>query len=235
MAISNYFGAPSLDPSIKTSTTKYEYDPTQEFINRLIAQNYSSGNGTVSPTVTSGIDKMISQPGAIGDIAGDQFAAISKPLLDAQQDAFKIQNQNTMDMFRKAGVGSLQSGAFGQAVRQQAADQGRQQQALLASNYIPLVSQLSNNTLGGINAGLKVPGANMDSLAGILSAYGRAPLSQTTTQTGGNTGGSGGTSYVAQTGGGFDLMSPVETPQAPNWWDRGYDPSLSSPTGRTGA
>jgi len=223
---SKMFGSPSLDPSIKTSTTNYEYDPTQEFVNKLIQQSYSAGKGTVSPTVTAGIDQMITQPGAVGDIAGSQFASIAQPLLEQQQAGFKIQNQNTADAFRKAGVGSMQSGAFAQAVRQQAADQGRQQNALLASSYIPLAANLSSNVLGGINAGVKVPGANMDSLAGILSAIGRNPLSTTTTQTGMNEGGAGArTTQLSYPG--PSTIEHMPSPVYPEWMGKTYAPTAS--------
>lgn len=214
------FGSPALDPSIKTSTTKYEYDPTQQFINQLIGKAYSSGSGTVSPTVTAGIDQMITQPGAVGDIAGSNFAAIAQPLLQQQQEGFKIQNQNMSDMFRKAGVGTQQSGAFAQSVRQLAGDQGRQQQALLASNYIPLAGQISNNMLGGINAGLKVPDANMGSLAAILSAYGRTPLSTTTTQTGVNDSGSG-SRITPMSYPGPSTIEHMPSPVYPEWMASG--------------
>jgi hypothetical protein len=215
---------PSTTPSRtdSNSITRHEYDPTQEFITQLIGQMYQTGNGTVSPTVTAGIDKMISQPGAVGDIAGENFAAIAQPLLEQQQAGFKIQRQNTADAFRKAGVGSMQSGAFAQAQRQQAADEGRQQNALLASSYVPLASNISNNVLGGINAGVRVPGANMDSLSGILSALSRSPsatmTSQSQTTAPPNPAGSGSLLPAV----GPSTMPPVSSPDYPDWMAKGY-------------
>jgi hypothetical protein len=217
------WATPSTTPSRTDSNsyTRHEYDPTQEFITQLIGQMYQTGNGTVSPTVTAGIDKMISEPGAVGSIAGKDFAAIAQPLLEQQQAGFKIQNQNTSDMFRKAGVGSMQSGAFAQAVRQQAADQGRQQNALLASSYVPLASNISNNVLGGINAGVKVPGANMDSLSGILTALGRSPTATMTAQSQTTAPPpSGPVSLLPARG--ESTMPPVSSPSYPEWMAKGY-------------
>lgn len=179
---SNLFGTPALDPSIKQSTTSYNYDPTAQFISKLIGDKYASGQGTVAPEVMGGINQLITNPGAIGDIAGKQFADISKPLVDAAQYGYKNEQNTLRDTLRKNGA--LQSGASAYETRRLLENQGNRTNQMLAASYIPLTQQLSNNVIGGVGAGLKVPGANMDSLASILAAYGRMPLSQSTTQTG---------------------------------------------------
>lgn len=216
MADSPFLAPGGTAPGTTTQNTNYTYDPSMQFLSNILRGSYGS-NGMVSPTVTGGIENLISNPGAVGNIAGQQFHDIAAPLLQEQQAGFRMQENNLRDMFRKNGVGSLQSGAFAQAGKQQVADEGRQQNSLLASSYIPLTQNLANQQIAGVNAGLKVPSANYDTLANLLNAYGRAPLSSDVTKTGVE--GLAGGSLRAGGGGTGWLDQPFVSPTAPDWWN----------------
>lgn len=167
-----------------TSTTSRQYDPgIQQFINSLLGR--AAGTDYNVPEYTkSALENITLNPGSTGNIAGQQMGQIISPLLREQAEAQKLQNQGTMDMFRKAGAGSLQSGAFAQAARQQAADQGRAQERIISANYIPLLSEANKTVMGGITAGLGMPGAEaagQQSLNQILSTLYQSPT-RTTTQ-----------------------------------------------------
>ena len=188
--------APAIANMGNRSTTTNVYDPnTQNFINQLLGkamENASAGKSFgVADYTKSALETITTNPGDTGDIAGRQFQQIAAPMLEAQQAGFKLQQQNVSDMFRKAGMGTQQSGAFAQAGRQMAADQGRQQQQLIASNYVPLLSEANKTVMGGINAGLAMPGAeaagqapetaNQQNLSNILGTLYNRPMTTSTT------------------------------------------------------
>ena len=178
--------APAIANLGSESTTTNVYDPrTQNFIDQLMGRiSGNASNFNVQDYTKDALKNITLNPGSTGDIAGEQFRSISQPLLEAQQAGFKLQQQNVSDMFRKAGVGTQQSGAFAQAGRQMVADQGRQQQQLIASNYMPLLSEANKTVMGSIDAGLRMPGAEaagQGSLNDILGMLYGKPTSTTTT------------------------------------------------------
>jgi len=181
--------SPTVTPMIANlpsqSTTTRSYDPAFErFMNQILARTTSGPSFNVPGYTETALQNLTENPGSVGNIAGQNFNQIAAPLLQAQQQGFKLQNQNLMDMFRRTGnVGSLQSGAFAQAARQQVNDQGQQQQNLIASNYVPLLNNATQTSLGSINAGLNYPGAQaagQASLNQILGILAGAPRSTST-------------------------------------------------------
>lgn len=158
-------------PGSEARSTNYTYDPFQKFLASLLAGRLTSSGGSVSPTVTAGIENMITNPGGVGDIAGANFEKISAPLVNSLIPQEKRETSQLKDLFRKAGVGSMQSGAFAQAGRDLVGDQASRRNQLLASNYVPLSGQLSGNVLDAIRSGINVPQANVASLAGLASAF----------------------------------------------------------------
>ena len=184
--------SPTVTPMIanlgSTSTTQNKYDPAiNNFIMGLLGQSAQNMQNFNVPGYTmDALQNITANPGMTGDIAGAQFGQIAAPLLQQQQNAFKIQQGNLSDMFRKAGMGTQQSGAFAQAARQLVGDQGQQQQQLLASNYMPLLGEANKTVFGGINAGLAVPGAQaagQSSLSNLLATLYNKPTSTTTSGT----------------------------------------------------
>ena len=178
--------APAIANLGSESTTTNVYDPrTRNFIDQLMGRiSGKTQDFSVQDYTKNALQNITQNPGSTGNIAGEQFRSISQPLLEAQQAGFKLQQQNVSDMFRKAGVGTQQSGAFAQAGRQMAADQGRQQQQLIASNYMPLLSEANKTVMGSIDAGLRMPGAEaagQGSLNDILGMLYGKPTSTTTT------------------------------------------------------
>ena len=158
-------------PGSESRSTAYTYDPFQRFLAQLLSGRLQSSGGSVSPTVMAGIENMITNPGGVGDIAGANFEKIAAPLVNSLIPQEKREVSGLQDIFRKAGVGSMQSGAFAQAGRQLIGDQAGRRNQLLASNYIPLSGQISNNVLDAIRSGINVPQANVASLAGLASAF----------------------------------------------------------------
>ena len=197
-----------------TSTTTRQFDPgIAAFINNLLGRVGGSTDYNVPEYTKSALESFVRTPRApremvdpsgAWDLAGQQFSKISAPLLREQAEGQKLQNQATMDMFRKAGMGTMQSGAFAQAARQQAADQGRAQERIIAGNYIPLMGEatktagltneaiasmnqaeraIDQSRLAGITTGLGLPGAEMagqQNLTQILSTLYQSPTKITT-------------------------------------------------------
>lgn len=158
--------SPTVTPMIANlgsdSTTKRKYDPAfEQFMAGIFGRmnNGQAQNFNVQDYTMDALRNLTTNPGGVGDVAGQQFGQIAAPLLQQQQNAFKTQQGNLSDMFRKAGMGTQQSGAFAQAARQLVNDQGQQQQQIIASNYMPLLQNATNTQMGAINAGLNVPGA----------------------------------------------------------------------------
>lgn len=180
--------SPNVTPMVadlpSSSTTAREYDPgIQQFIANLLGRAAGT-NYNVPEYTKSALENITMNPGATGDLAGQQMSQIMAPLLREQAEGQKLQNQGMMDMFRKAGMGSLQSGAFAQAARHQAADQGRAQERIISANYVPLLGEANKTVFGGINAGLSMPGseaAGQQSLNQILGTLYQNPT-RTTTQ-----------------------------------------------------
>jgi len=173
----NLSGAGALKTGAENTTVNRTYDPTQQFISNYLQQLYASGGAKVSDETTAGINGLIQNPGATGDIAGQQFQQISKPLVDSLQEGYRTEQNSLRDIMRKNGA--LQSGASAFETRRLIENQGNRTNQVLASNYVPLVNQLNSNVQAGVNAGVHAPQANTSSLAGILSAYGSSPTSTT--------------------------------------------------------
>ena len=184
--VSNIGGdrSPAIANLGSNSTTTRQYDSaTQNFINQLLG-NVNQQNFNVQDYTKQALQNLTQNPGSVGDLAGQNMQQIIRPLLDAQQEGFRIQNRNASDMFRRAGVGTQQGGAYGQTIRQLAADQGRQQQQLIAGNYVPLLNNATQTIQGSIDAGLRLPGsesAGQAGLSGILGILANNPKSTSTT------------------------------------------------------
>jgi len=181
-----------------TQSTQNLFDPTtQIFITNLLKNSDTQTKSfNVSLTTLGAIESLLQNPGQTGDIAGQQFGQISRSLLQSLEGVNKQEQQGLSDLFRKAGVGTQQSGAFAQAARQLVGDQGNRANQLLASNYVPLLNSATQARLGSINAGLAVPAAQSAGQQGlnqILNTLVDKPTNVNTTTTqqqlvGGNVG-----------------------------------------------
>lgn len=163
-----------------TTTVTNQQDPFQKFLLNLIGQAGSTGAGQISAQTQGAINNFQQNPA----IAANYFPQLAAPLLAAARRGETVQQNNLLDTFRKAGGtggGALQSGAFAQAARNLIADQGVNEQNLLASQYVPLTAQLSNNVESGIKAGLAVPNSTSSYLSALASAAHAVPLAGTTT------------------------------------------------------
>jgi hypothetical protein len=182
--------SPTVTPMIanlpSNSTTTKVYDPAfQRFLQGVLG-NVNQQNFNVPGYTEAALQNLTQNPGSIGNIAGNNMQQMIQPLLQAQQRGQQLQNQNVSDMFRKAGVGSMQSGAFAQAVRQIAGDQGAAQQQIISSNYVPLVNNATATQLGTINAGLNYPGAQASGQASLNQLLGIGMANPTQINTQGN-------------------------------------------------
>lgn len=181
--------SPTVTPMIANlgsqATTQNQYDPRiQNFINGLLGQSAQNMQSFNVPEYTQqALQNLTQNPGSVGDLAGKNMQQIINPLLQQQQQGFKIQQANLSDMFRKAGVGTQQSGAFAQAARQLVNDQGQQQQNIIASNYVPLLQNAQQTQQQAINAGIAMPGgqaAGQASLNTLLGTLYNKPTATTT-------------------------------------------------------
>lgn len=221
----------SAGPAMDTKTTQFTYDPTQQFIYNYLRSQLGAGQGAVSPDVTAGISRMINNPGAVGDIAGQQFQDISQPLIQAQQGLYKQEQNSLRDILRKNGA--LQSGASAYETSRLLENQGNRTSQMLAANYIPLTKQISNNVLGGIDAGVRVPQSNLGSLAAILGSM--KPTSTTETSpyrpSGGGFAGIYGSGSISDPGWAFtDPSNPnYRTPFSPDTGGAWSGPNSDKP------
>ena len=176
-------------------------DPWRDYFLGLIGNQASSTTtGKIPDFTTAALENFTKNPSA----AASFFPQLAAPLLNANRDAQAQQTTALMDMFRKAGgtgAGSLQSGAFAQAGKQLVNDFARQDQEILAKNYVPLTGQLSENMTNAIRLGLAVPGATSDILKSLVPLGTSLDPLQTRTQQSGvtqNIVGAGGQDVGAQ-------------------------------------
>lgn len=150
------------DTQQRTNVTK---DPWQDFLyNTILSKNQDA---YVPKYTKDALQNFTENPA----VAAGYFPQLAQPLLAAARRGEAVQQTDLTDMFRKAGGvggGSLQSGAFAQAARNLIADQGVNEQNLLASQYAPLTAQLSNNVNNAITAGLKFPQANNTAISNLI-------------------------------------------------------------------
>lgn len=161
-------------------------DPFRELLLNLISSQATSTSGQVPASTLASIEALTKNPA----IAAEFFPQLAKPLLASLAPTEGREVTQLNDLFRKAGgtgAGALQSGAYAQAGRQLIGDQAGRRQELLAKNYIPLTSQLSENTIAAQKAGLQVPEANAATYRNLVPLVtGLQPLSTRTQQTGVN-------------------------------------------------
>ena len=181
----NFQGVPlTAEGSVGTgsrSTTLSTPDPFRDFLLNTILQQ-TSKTGEIPQFTLDQLQNFTQNPGFVGDIAGQQFQQIIAPLLQSLEGVNKQEQQGLSDLFRKAGIGTQQSGAFAQAGRQLVGDQANRANQLLASNFVPLTGQLSQNVTNAINSGLAVPGATADATRNLVGALGSIAPLQTTTE-----------------------------------------------------
>lgn len=150
--------------------TQYQFDPMRDFLANSILAQFEGGQGQIPPEVLSAISNIVTDPGAIGNIAGEQFQQIAAPLRAQFQPVFQQEQQALSDTLRKAGAS--QSGAAALETRRLLENQGGREMQALASSYVPLLGQLSQRQLGGVQAGVQVP-QQFSSLANLLNAFGK--------------------------------------------------------------
>ena len=142
------------------SQTVTKPNPAQQPLIDFILNALSNPSAQVSPTTLAALDQITRNP----VVPFSQFEALAGPLTDSLKPGEARETQQLTDLFRKAGAGSLQSGAFASSARQLVGDQASRRNQLLASNYVPLTQQLSNNILNAIRLGLELPEASTAAL-----------------------------------------------------------------------
>jgi hypothetical protein len=160
-------------------------DPFRELLLGLIQSQATSTQGQVPASTLQSIEQLTKNPA----MAAEYFPQLAKPLLEANRVSQDRQTQGFTDTLRKLGVGggAMQSGAAVQGARQLAGDFARQDQEILAKNYVPLTSQLSENTIAAQKAGLAVPEAQAATYRNLVPlATGLSPLKTLTQSTGVN-------------------------------------------------
>lgn len=181
------------------STTSTTADPFQRFLANFILNQVQSPQAQVPGFTTEALQKITQQP----SVTPENFESIAGPLRESLRPGEQRETRDLTDLFRKAGAGSLQSGAFASSARRLVGDQASRRNQLLAANYIPLTQQLSSNTLNAIRLGLGLPEAQTGALKFPTTlAASLAPLSQTSESIGVSpapgVGGSGTTSSPTQ-------------------------------------
>lgn len=142
-------------------------DPWQDFLYNTILGLTGSKDAFVPEYTKQALADFTANPSRPANF----FPELAQPLLTAARRQEGRQQQDLMDLFRKAGGtggGALQSGAFAQAGRQLIGDQQANENALLAAAYTPLTEQLSRNTTEAINAGLKFPQAQNTAIGNLI-------------------------------------------------------------------
>ena len=151
-------------------------DPWRDLILNAVMQSRSN-MGEIPAYTLAQLENFTKNPGMAGNIAG--------PLADTLKPMEKRETQAQADAFRKAGVGSFQSGAFANATRGLIGDQAARRNQLLASNYVPLTGQISENINNAIRSGIAVPQATAEASKPLVSALSSLiPLQTRTQQTG---------------------------------------------------
>jgi len=217
MAITaNLNGSGTVGTSAVEQTTNNTYDPLRQFLANQITRLYGSNQGAIPDYVLEGIKGLIQNPGETANVAGQAFQQVANPLIQSLEPGFKQEQNSLRDIFRKNGA--LQSGASAYETSRLLENQGNRRNQVLASNYVPLLNQINQNVQQGIDAGVKVPQANMGSLSGILNAFGN-PTSTTTNRVGADTnlanGGGSGSQYYSP------WLTPPTPPPAPAGWTPG--------------
>ena len=156
-------------------------DPWRDLILNAIMQSRST-TGEIPDYTLAQLENFTRNPGMAGDIAGPQFQQIAGPLADTLKPMERRETQAQADAFRKAGVGSFQSGAFANATRGLIGDQAARRNQLLASNYVPLTGQVSENINNAIRSGLMVPQATAEANKPLASSLSSLLPLQTRTQ-----------------------------------------------------
>jgi hypothetical protein len=175
-------GTGTTGESLTTNTP----DPWRDQFLKLIAGQLGTGGGAIPGYTLGALENFTSNPSA----AAEYFPQLAEPLLNSLKPAEERETTQLTDLFRKAGGtanSSMQNGSFAQAGRQLIGDQANRRQELLAKQYVPLTSQLSENMTNAIKMGLNVPGATADTTRILASlATGLQPLSTHTQTTGTN-------------------------------------------------
>ena len=142
------------------STTTTKPNPSQQALIDYILSQVQGSQARVPGFTTAALQKITQQP----SVTPEQFEGIAQPLRESLRPGELQETKDLTDLFRKAGAGSLQSGAFASSARRLVGDQASRRNQLLAANYIPLTQQLSNNVLNAIRLGLALPEAETSAL-----------------------------------------------------------------------
>ena len=176
---------PDSTTSSETYTTNTP-DPWRKFLENYISQTIKSGSGQIPEQTMKALQNFTANPVASAEF----FPKLAQPLLEANHVSQDRQLDMYNDEIRKAGGtanGVMQSGAYAQGLRSLAGDFGRQDQEILAKNYVPLTSQISENQINAIKAGLSVPSATADTYKSIAPLITQLnPLATRVQQTGVN-------------------------------------------------
>lgn len=158
-------------------TTSITPDPFREFLTQLLGETLNTGRGEIPEFTLNRLREFTANPA----VTPENFSSIAAPLLNQLRPSEQLEQRDLQDLFRKQGVGSLQSGAFAKEASGLVGRQAQRREQTLANAFLPISSLLSQNTSNAIRLGLGVPEATSQqtrSLAGILGAL--EPLSRTT-------------------------------------------------------
>jgi len=207
--------------------TESTRDPFQAMLLNMLMRQFQESPATVPGFTMGALEQFTKNP----SLAAEYFPQLAKPLLSALQPQEEREITQLTDMFRKAGIegGAQQSGAFAQSGRQLIGDQANRRQEVLAKNYIPLTSQLSENMTNNIRAGLNLPGAKAAGWqipAGLAGSLG--PIGSRTESIQGGTGLVNQNAQVAQ-----QALQDQKIADWRDWMSAPVGPALSNSLAKT--
>lgn len=195
-------------------------DPWREFLLKTIMSRSTGTTGQIPEYTMGALENLTRNPASA---AAEFFPQMARPLLEANRVSQDRQTSALTDLFRKAGGtdnAPMQSGSFAQAGRQLVGDFARQDQEILAKNYIPLTAQISENINNAIGRGLAVPQATSESLKPLVGSIASLqPLSTMTEKIQINPGPTLSPQYATAQANNQAAAEAARAAQWNNWWN----------------